>query len=258
MTGALLIDTVLLLFVAQAGWHWGRRKLVVAGVVFGGVELAFFSGNLVKIFHGGWLPLLIAATMFTIMTTWQAGRRLIVAERVELEGPLQEFVEEMRETRVTRVDGAAVFPHPNKETTPLARRANVHHNQVLHRRVVIISARPATVPVVPAARRIRVDDLGYGDDGLVHVSLHYGFSENPDLVAALRQACEDSVLEMDFDPDAASYFVSRASLRRTRKPGLARWRKQLFIALAHNAVNPADYFGLPGERTVVMGTHVDL
>ena len=258
VTGALLIDTVLLLFVARAGWHWGRRRLIVAGLAFGGVELAFFSGNLVKIFHGGWLPLLIAATMFTIMTTWQAGRRLIVAERVEVEGPLHDFVEEMRATRIARVDGAAVFPHPNKETTPLALRANVEHNKVLHRQVVIVSARAGTEPVVAAERRIQVDDLGYGDDGIVHVTLHYGFSENPDLVAALRQAREASGPELDFDPQAASWFVSRASLRRTRQPGLVRWRKQLFIALAANAVNPADYFGLPGERTVVMGTHLDL
>lgn len=258
VTGALLIDTVLLLFVARAGWHWGRGRLIAAAIGFGGLELVFFSGNLVKIVHGGWLPLLIAATMFTVMTTWQAGRRVIVASRVEMEGPLEDFVEEMRGRRIARVHGAAVFPHPNKETTPLALRANVEHNQVLHRRVVIISARAGTEPTVPADRRIEVDDLGYGDDGIVHVTLHYGFSESPDLVAALRQARDEAGLEMDFDPDGASYFVSRASLRRSHNPGLIRWRKQLFIVLAHNAANPADYFGLPDERTVVMGTHVDL
>jgi KUP system potassium uptake protein len=157
-----------------------------------------------------------------------------------------------------RVEGTAVFPHPSKETTPLSLRANLNHNHVLHKTVVIVSARAVTEPTVAAEERLHVDDLGRSDDGIFHITLHYGFSENPDLVAALRQARADGRLEVDFDPDAASYFLSRASLRTTRKPGMNRWRKALFVALAHNAANPADYFGLPPERTVVMGSYVDL
>jgi KUP system potassium uptake protein len=258
VTGALLIDTVLLLVVARAGWHWHPAKLVLAAVVFGGVELAFFAGNLVKVFHGGWLPLLIAASVFTVMTTWQAGRRVVTAERHAREGSLEEFIDRCHRNALRRVEGTAVFPHPTKDTTPLALRANLHHNRVLHERVVIVSARAATQPTVAAGDRLELDELGSGDDGIFHVTLHYGFSENPDIVAALRQARVDGRLEVDFDPDTASYFLSRASLRTTRKPGMSRWRKALFVALAHNAANPADYFGLPPERTVIMGSHVDV
>jgi KUP system potassium uptake protein len=258
VTGALLIDTVLLLVVARALWDWRPWQLGLAAVGFGGVELAFFSGNLVKVVHGGWLPLLIATCVFTAMTTWQAGRRIVSANRIVLEGPLRDFVEDMHARSILRVPGTAVFPHPTKETTPLALRANVDHNRVLHERVVIVSARAATVPVVPADERIQVDDLGYDDDGIFHLTLRYGFSETPDIPQSLREAREAGVLEADVDPDTASYFLSRASLRVTRNPGLSRWRKALFVALAHNAANPADYFGLPGERTVVMGTHVDV
>ncbi len=258
VTGALLIDTVLLLVVARVGWKWHPAKIVLAAIGFGGLELAFFSGNLVKVVHGGWLPLLVAGTVFTVMTTWQAGRRIVTAERAASEGALRDFVDEMHDNPVLRVTGTAVFPHPTKETTPLALRANVQHNHILHEQVVVISARAATLPTVPANRRIQVDDLGYGGDGIFHVTLHYGFSESPDIVAALRQARAEGHLEVDFDPDTASYFVSRAGLRATRRPGMNRWRKALFIALAHNAVNPADYFGLPPDRTVVMGTHVDV
>jgi KUP system potassium uptake protein len=258
VTGALLIDTVLLLVVARAGWKWPPWKVALAAVAFGGVELAFFSGNLVKVFHGGWLPLLVATSVFTVMTTWQAGRRIVTAERVALEGPLGEFVEDLRASPVPRVAGTAVFPHPTKDTTPLALRANVQHNGVLHEHVVIVSARAATQPTVAPNRRLRVDGLGYADDGIVHITVHYGFSESPDIVAALRQARADGHLEVDFDPDTASYFVSRANLRATRRPNMNRWRKLLFITLAHNAANPADYFGLPTDRTVVMGTHVDV
>jgi KUP system potassium uptake protein len=258
VTGALLIDTVLLLVVARAGWRWHPAKIVLAAVVFGGVELAFFSGNLVKVFHGGWLPLLVAGTVFTVMTTWQRGRHIVTSERVVLEGPLQNFVEELRELDLPRVAGTAVFPHPTKDTTPLALRANVRHNGILHEHVIIVSARPATRPVVATDRRLQVDDLGYSDDGIFHLTLHYGFSESPDIVAALRQACQEGLLEVQVNPDTASYFVSRASLRATRRPGMVRWRKLFFITLSHNAINPADYLGLPSERTVVMGTNLDV
>jgi len=228
----------------------------VAGVVFGGLELAFFVGNVVKIFHGGWLPLLIATVVFTLMTTWQRGRQIVTAERIAMEGPLQEFVQEMHDHALPRVGGAAVFPHPNKATAPLALRANVRYNRILHERVVIVSARAANVPMIPTEERLQVDDLGYADDGIFHVTLRYGFSEAPDIPAALRQAREDGRLELDLDPDTASYFLSRATLQAVPTPGLSRWRKLLFITMAHNAANPAEYSGLPADRTVVMGNHV--
>ena len=258
VTGALLIDTVLMLVVARVGWHWHRGWVTFAAIVFGGVELAFFSGNLVKVLHGGWLPLLIAFSMFTVMTTWQLGRRTVTRNRTALEGSLAEFVEDLRRHPVPRVPGAAVFPHPSKVTTPLALRANVLHNGVLHDTVVVVSAVAANTPTVHEAERLSVDDLGYADDGIFHVTVRYGFSEAPDIPEALRQARADGRLEVDLDPDTASYFLSRASLHTTSAPGMARWRKALFVHLAHNAANPADYFALPAGRTVVMGSQVDV
>ncbi|HYJ75002.1 MAG TPA: potassium transporter Kup [Kineosporiaceae bacterium] len=258
VTGALLIDTVLMLVVAKHLWHWQTWKLVLAGVVFGGVELVYLTGNLVKVTHGGWLPLLVAAGVFTVMTTWQAGRRIVTANRVDREGPLQEFVNELHEHPITRVPGTAVFPHPTKDTVPLALRANVERNHVRHDRVVIVSAKATTVPYVHHDERLQIDDLGFDDDGIYHVMVRYGFSEPPDIPQALAQAREEGLLATDIDLDGASYFLSRASIRPTRAPGMSRWRKQLFVALAHNAANPAEVFGLPADRTVVMGTHVDV
>jgi len=231
---------------------------VLAGVVFGGVELAYLAGNLVKVTHGGWLPLLVAAAVFTVMTTWQAGRRIVTANRKELEGPLQEFVNELHEHPIMRVPGTAVFPHPTKDTVPLALRANVERNHVRHDQVVIVSAKALTVPYVHHDDRLQIDDLGYDDDGIYHVTVRYGFSEPPDIPQALDQARDEGMLALDVDPDSASYFLSRASIRATSAPGMSRWRKQLFVALAHNAANPAEVFGLPADRTVVMGTHVEV
>jgi KUP system potassium uptake protein len=121
-----------------------------------------------------------------------------------------------------------------------------------------VSARAANVPYVDAADRLHVDDLGYDDDGIYHLTVKYGFSEPPDIPQALDQACEEGRLDPQIDVDKASYFLSRAAIRTTRAPGMPRWRKLLFVTLAHNAANPADYFGLPADRTVVMGTHVDV
>jgi KUP system potassium uptake protein len=141
----------------------------------------------------------------------------------------------------------------------LALRANVEHNQVVHENVIIVSASAENVPHVAPAERLSIDDLGYDYDGIQHVSVRFGFSDSPDLPEALREACEAGALEGGVvDIDDASFFLSRGAIRRTSAPGLARWRKTLFLALAHNAADPAAYFSLPPNRTVTMGSDVDL
>jgi len=258
VTGALLIDTLLLLSVARALFHWPTWKLVLAAVAFGGTEATFLAANLTKILHGGWLPLLIAAVMFTVMTTWQRGRQVITRNRAAVEGSLRDFVEELRARPVRRVPGTAVFPHPSGQTTPLALRANVEHNQVLHEHVVIVSAQAQNVPHIRQADRLRIDELGHANDGIVYLTIRYGFADHIDIPRTLRAASTGDHPEMQVDPNTASYFLSRATLTVSRAPGMARWRKVLFIALAHNAADPSTRFGLPPDRTVVMGSRVDL
>jgi KUP system potassium uptake protein len=247
-----------MLVVAKHLWHWQPWKLALGAAVFGGVEVVYLSGNLVKVARGGWLPLLVAGIVFLVMTTWQRGRKIVTSNRQHMEGSLQAFVDELHEHPVPRVPGTAVFPHPTKDTAPLALRANVKHNHVRHEQVVIVSARAANVPYVDPEDRLHVDDLGYDDDGIYHLTVKYGFSEPPDIPQALGQARDEGRLDPRIDVADASYFLSRASLRSTSAPGMPRWRKLLFVTLAHNAANPADYFGLPADRTVVMGTHVDV
>jgi len=255
VTGTLLLTTTLFLMYAAAAWHWARWKLVA--VVFGGVELIYLGANLTKVTHGGWLPLLIAAIVVTVMTTWQRGRRIITARRVELEGPLPEFVERLHAKGIARVPGTAVFPHPTNRTAPLALRANVEFNHVLHERVVIISVSSENVPHVPHAEQLTIDELGHTDDGIVHLSARFGFQDDQDIPAVLRQARGLSG-ELDLDPDNAYYFLSRITIERSRRPGIATWRKRLFIGLSHNAATPATYFKLPLDRTVVMGSRIEL
>ena len=257
VTGTFLLTTTLFIVVAAAIWHWRVWQLVVTAVVFGGVELMFLAANLTKVVHGGWLPLVIGVLVVTVMTTWERGRQLITARRGDLEGPLHEFVEEMRAEPVTRVPGTAVFPHPTKETVPLALRANVEFNQVLHENVVIVSVISENVPHVPRRERLDVDPLGYTDDGIVHVSARYGFQDDQNIPLILRDAMM-LTKELDFDPDTALYFLSRIVIERGNGAGMMKWRKRLFIALAHNAATPAVYFGLPHDKTIVMGSRVEL
>jgi KUP system potassium uptake protein len=257
VTGTFLLTTTLFLILAGGAWHWPRWKLVVFGAVFGSVELTFFAANLTKITHGGWLPLLVGAIVVTVMLTWQRGRSLVTARRIDLEGSLNEFIEQLRAEPLTRVPGTAVFPHPTKRTVPLALRANVEFNGVLHEHVVIVSVISTNVPHVPRSERLSVDALGYSDDGIVHVAARFGFHDEQRIPEVLR----DALLltdELDFDPDTALYFLSRIAIELGTDSGMQAWRKRLFVALSRNAANPAAYFGLPVDRTVVMGSRIEL
>lgn len=257
VTGTLLLTTTLFLMYVTAAWRWPRWKLLMVACVFGGLELTYLAANLTKVVHGGWLPLLIATIVVTVMIIWQRGRRIVTARRIEVEGPLTDFVEWLHTEDIPRVPGTAVFPHPTNETTPLALRANVRFNHVLHERVVLISVRSENVPHVPVEERLSIDELGYAGDGIVHLSVRFGFQDEQDLPEMLRYAAGLSD-ELNLDPDTAMYFLSRMTIERGRGPGMSTWSKRLFIGLSHNAASPAAYFRLPLDRTVVMGSRIEL
>jgi KUP system potassium uptake protein len=257
VTGTLLLTTALFLVLASAAWHWRPWQLVLIGLVIGGLELFFLAGNLTKVAHGGWLPLLLGILVVTVMLTWQRGRRVITARRSALEGSLDGFVDELRAQPPERVPGTAVFPHPTKETVPLALRASVEFNGVVHQHVVIVSVIAENVPHVPRDERLNVDSLEYSDDGIVHLAVRFGFQDDQDIPAALRDAFL-LTSELEVDPDTAFYFLSRITIERGRYSGLPTWQQRLFTGLSHNAASPAAYFRLPVDRTVVMGTLIEL
>ena len=153
--------------------------------------------------------------------------------------------------------GTAVFLHARKETTPLALRENVDHNRVLHESVVIVSIDIVGRAQIPGAERLTVDDLGYGDDGISHVSARFGFRDEPNVPNALCLPAAET-LERDIDFANVTYFLSQMTIVPTDAPGMSAWRKKLFVAISHAATSPADYFGLPDDRIVTIGSHIDL
>ncbi|MBV9026966.1 MAG: KUP/HAK/KT family potassium transporter [Streptomycetaceae bacterium] len=259
VTGTITITTLLFFYLARAKWGTPVWLIAVGASVLLLVDLLFVAANLTKLVHGAWLPLLIGLTAFTVMTTWQRGRELVTAERTRHEGPLREFVDHLRSGKIStlRVPGTAVFLNRDKQTTPLAMRANVEHNHVRHDQVVILSIKTEPVPRVPADQRIIVDDLGYADDGIIHVTARFGYMETPDVPGAMAML-DPAVTEGQLQLDQASYYLSKIELRRGKAPTMAPWRKRLFIATSYIRADAAEYFGLPRDRTVIMGSHIEV
>jgi KUP system potassium uptake protein len=259
VTGTIAITTLLFFYVVRQ--QWGKPLwLVLAGAgAFLAVDLLFLAANLTKLVHGAWFPLLVGLAIFTVLTTWRRGRQLVSARRERKEGCLRTFVDELHRRRpaLRRAPGTAVFLNRNKATTPLAMRANVEHNQILHEHVVILSVETLPVPSLAGAERFSVDDLGYGDDGISHLTARFGYMEQPDVPVALREAA-DVALAFPLDFEEVSYFLSTVELRPGDAPGMTRWRKHLFLASSHVSADAADYFALPRERTVIMGSLVEV
>ncbi len=259
VTGTITITTLLFFYIVR---HQRRAPLWIVLLGAGGfllVDVLFLAANLTKLLHGAWLPLLIGVAVFTVLTTWQRGRELVSAQRERDEGSLRAFVDELHARRppLQRVPGTAVFLNRSNVTTPLAMRANVEHNHILHEHVVTLTIETLPLPHVPSDDRLRIDDLGYTDDGISHVEARFGYMDEPNVPGVLRLAVEAG-LECPLEVEEASYFLSTIDLHVGGAPGMRRWRKHLFVATSRITADAAEYFGLPRERTVIMGSRVEV
>ncbi|WP_194836723.1 potassium transporter Kup [Nocardia sp. XZ_19_369] len=259
VTATISITTLVFFYLARIKWHTPLWLVLLGAVPLLAVDAMFLSANMTKLVHGAWLPLLIGLTAFTVMSTWARGRDVVTRAREEKEGPLRAFVDELQhhEPPLMRVPGTAVFLNRGKETAPLAMRANVEHNRVLHEHVVIMSIDTLPVPRVPDATRTEIDALGYAEDGIIHVTAHFGYMETPNIPATLR-LLDPAHTEGRISVEDASYFLSKIELKRGPAPTMAQWRKRLFIATSYITADAAEYFGLPGQRTVIMGERVEV
>ncbi len=260
VTGTFVLNTLLFVAVARLLWRTPWWKIGPLAGLFLCVEVAFFSANIAKISHGAYFSLVIGAVMSVIMITWRRGQVIVTRNRIAQEGPLQEFLDGLPQIKppLVRVPGVAVFLNPSKDTTPLALRAEVEHTHTLHQKVVIVSLDTVGIPHVDSHECFRVEQLGHGLYKVFHVNARVGYQDKVNVPALLARARKRGLLERNLDLEHASYFVSRITITDSGTPGLARWRKALFIMMARNAASPIDHFGLPSDRTVMMGSQVAL
>jgi KUP system potassium uptake protein len=258
VTGTILITTILFFVIVRERWQRPLWLTLLGATVFMSLELGFFAANLTKLTHGAWLPLTIGVILFIVMTTWYRGRELVTAERFEVEGPLRDFVKELRthDPPVARVPGTGVFLNRGKETAPLSMRACVDHLHSLPENAVILSLETLPVPRIRERDRLEIDDLGYRDDRLTFVRAKHGYAEEYDVPKMVRQIAKAGV-ECPVDAREASFYLSRVQLRPTDRPGMSRWRKRLFLITAGITAEPADYFRLPRERTISLGSQIE-
>ncbi|OAN37023.1 potassium transporter Kup [Mycolicibacterium iranicum] len=259
VTGTITITTLLFLYLARTRAGAPLWLVILGGGVLLFIDLMFFAANMTKLIHGAWLPLLIAIVAFTVMTTWQRGRVLVTKARRKAEGPMREFIEGLstREPPLVRLPGTAVFLNRGDDTAPLSMRANVEHNHVLAEHVVIVSLTTLPVPRVPDSERISFDELGVPDDGIIHVMAAFGYMERIDVPHALS-LIDPSQTEGPLDLDRATYFLSRLELCQGPAPTMAPWRKRLFIATSYITADAAAHFGLPLDRTVLIGSRLEV
>ncbi len=252
VTGTMAIDTVLLYFVISRVWRWGRAAgLALCGALLA-IDLAFLGANAVKVFQGGWFPLAIAAAVFLVISTWRRGRELLFDRLRPGAIPVEPFLASITAHPPQRVPGTAVFLTAGREGVPHAMLHNLNHNKVLHERVVLLTVLTENVPFVEDAQRVDVSELGAG---FFRMSVRYGFKDEPDLPLALTLP---NALGLEFDMMETSFFLSRQTIVPTRAPGMPPWREKLFAALSRNSASATEFFRIPTNRVVELGTQVEI
>ena len=251
VTGAMLIDTVLIAVVLRQMWNWNRVLVGFLLVLFFAVDGSYLAANLLKIPAGGWFPLLIGAIAFTFLTTWAKGRQLMINRMNEASLPMEIFIKSAAPS-AARVPGTAVFMTSSASGVPHALLHNLKHNKVLHERVILLTVKIEDVPYVQDEKRVEQKDYG---SGFFRVLLRYGFMEEVDVPAALAQLKEIGQQCRMMD---TSFFLARQTLLASSRPGMAIWREKLFAWMLRNAVSAMEFFKLPTNRVVELGSQVEI
>ena len=252
VTLAMLIDSLLIFVVMQRLWNWPAWVCYAITTPLLMIDLGFLASNSLKIPDGGWFPLVIGGVVFTLLTTWKRGRALLMDKLAEDALPLDVFIQSIEFAPPTRVEGTAVFMTSTPDRVPHALLHNLKHNKVLHERVVFLTVVMRDIPYVDPEKRIEVKTLGCD---FYQFLAYYGFKEDPDVPALLEESGRRGFA---FDMMETSFFVSRETLIPTVSPGMAMWRERLFASMSKNAVKASEFFQIPTNRVVELGTQVEL
>ena len=252
VTGTMVITTILAFFVVRTLWHWNLAVSLLALGALLVVDLSFFGANTLKIMQGGWFPLVMGLSIFTIMSTWKRGREILFNRMKTQAIDLKPFLSDMASYPPLRVPGTAVFLNANPEAVPHAMLHNLAHNKVLHERVVFLTVMFEDVPHVPDIDYAETENLG---NNFYRVFLRYGFKDEPDVPQALSQC---SSFGLEFNMLETSFFLSRETIIPTQFPGMALWREKIFASMARNASSATAFFRIPTNRVVELGTQIEI
>ncbi len=252
VTATMVITSVLYFMVLRHRWGWNLIGASALVGVFLIVDLAFFSANIVKIAHGAWFPLAVAAGVYILMTTWKMGRqRLAAAFRAKIQ-PIEVFMDRIQADPPLRVPGTAVFMTGNPGKTPPALLDNLKHNKVLHERVILLTVTTLEIPYVHAHQRLDVTSMG---QDFYQVTIRFGFKETPDVPKALKRAKKQ---DLDFDISETSFFLGRERLFPKKRSGMPLWREQIFAFMSRNALGATTFYHIPPKHVLELGSHIEL
>jgi KUP system potassium uptake protein len=253
VTTDMVFTTILFAVVASTVWRWSLVFVLLLAAVFLGIDLAFWGANIVKVPEGGWFPLAVAAGVFTVMTTWKRGRQILADRMASASLPIDLFLQSLTSSPPARVPGIAVYMQGTPTGTPPALLHNLKHNKVLHERVIFLTVVTRDVPHVPEEERLELAEIGHG---VFRLQVFYGFMEDPDVPAALRQCRSHGLV---FPPMETSYFLGRETLIPSRRRrGMAFWREALFSFLSRNAQRATAYYRIPPNRVIELGAQIEL
>jgi len=252
VTMTMIITVLLLHVIAIERWRWPVPAALAVTITFLAIDLSFFAANLLKVFQGGWLPIAIGVALFTLMTTWKTGRRLLAERLTASAYPLEDFVAAVTATPPTRVPGTAIFMTAQPTGTPAALVHNLRYNKMLHAHVVVLTVSTVPTPHVNLDERVTVLPMGAN---VYNARIQYGFMEDPDVPEVLVHLRHVGV---PIDEDDVTFFLGRETIVVGRRKGMATWREKLFVLMTRNAVRATAFFRLPPERVVELGVHVEM
>jgi KUP system potassium uptake protein len=250
VTGTMTITTVLIAFVIVLRWRWPLLVAAPLITVLLAVDMTYFAANAIKIPQGGWFPIGIAVLSFTVLTTWKRGRELLFAEIARQSVPMQTILDGIND--MPRGSGTAVFLTPASDGAPSAMLHNLKHNHVLHERNILLTVAVEDKPYVTKGNRFLIKEMG---KDFYWVRIYYGFMDTPDIPAALELCATRG---LSFDMMTTSFFISRALLVPSPNPNMMKWRERLFLTLSRNSMNAADFFKIPANRVIEMGTRIEI
>ncbi|MCO8071767.1 potassium transporter Kup [Acinetobacter lwoffii] len=252
VTVTMFCDTLLVAFLAYSYWKWKTWKVLLFIIPFAFIDLVLLSSNLLKVLIGGWVPVVIAVIVFTLMMTWKKGREILQDKLQKDTLPLNVFLEHLEQTG-QKVSGNAVFLTGTPQVVPHALLHNLKHNKVLHERNFLVTIKTSEIPYVDEAKRIVTEVL---ENGFFRITIHYGFKEEPNVPHSLKQAF--SVLDLEYDLMNISFFVSRERLIPSLSSKMSTWREKLFVAMQKNTSPVSDFYKIPSNRVVELGSQIEI